>query len=164
MPHSVLFFLEMVATKFWDRTTLLHNKKVKHVIAGVPLDYLSQESKASHLSSSVGWTTLGFPEYSTKWPHDKYTIGFSNNGPTFYINTMDNTHHHGPGGQGHHLLKEDGEPCFGKVVQGKEVVDALVKHGLTTDAHLMETDLTGEHLLADDEHKWTQIVSVEFAP
>ena len=48
-------------------------------------------------------------------------------GPDFYISTVDNTLNHGPGGQGQYTLKNEADPCFAKVVQGVEVVEAIHK-------------------------------------
>ena len=40
-------------------------------------------------------------------------------GPDFYINKVDNTHAHGPGGQVQHALHEEGDACFGRIVKGQ---------------------------------------------
>lgn len=156
MPHSIEFFLDMIGSKIWDNTVFLHHAKVEHVLAAAPIDYLSQNVKHHHLKY-LGWQGLGFPEYSEKQPHKSYTIGFSGTGPTFYINTMDNSAVHGPGGQGHHVLAEDADPCFGEVVEGKEAVDTLVMHGLNQNA-MRESD---KHPWASKEHTWTHIVKIE---
>ena len=48
----------------------------------------------------------------------------------FYINTQDNAQIHGPGGQHHHDLHEEGDPCFGKVISGHHVVDRMHQKGV----------------------------------
>lgn len=155
MPHSIHFFLDLVTAHVWDDTVFLHHEAVEHVLATAPMDYYTQKIKHSHLHT-LGWANLGFPEYQDAFPHEKYTLGFAGRGPTFYINTVDNSHIHGPGGQGHHLLPRDGDPCFGKVVEGHDVVDALVAFGLQ-EAKSTTSD-------GDNEHAWTHIVSVELLP
>jgi hypothetical protein len=156
MPHSVDFFLEMIGSKIWDNTVFLHHENVEHVLAAAPIDYISQTVKHHHLNY-FGWQGLGFPEYSDKYQHKAYTIGFAGTGPTFYINTIDNASAHGPDGQGHHALAGDADPCFGKVVEGIEAVDTLFLHGL--NQHKMRK--SEEHPWADDEHTWSHIVKIE---
>jgi hypothetical protein len=57
----------------------------------------------------------------------RYTVGFAGRpgGPDFYINKVDNSINHGPGGQSHHDLHEEADPCFGKVVGGIELMDEI---------------------------------------
>lgn len=43
-------------------------------------------------------------------------------GPDFYINKVDNTVAHGPGGQFHHELEEFADACFARVVDGFETL------------------------------------------
>jgi hypothetical protein len=100
---------------------------------------------------------LGFPEYNPKYPHAKYTVGFAGKGPTFYINALDNSDDHGPGGQNHHLLPEDADPCFAKVIKGHHVVDKLVELGPIQT----KTARGANHPWADEDHRSTRIVSVQ---
>ena len=124
------------------------------MLATAPVDYFTGNVKHAQLLD-LGWGSLGFPEYDSDHPHEKYTLGFAGQGPTFYINTFDNTYIHGPGGQGHHLLPRDADPCFGKVVEGHDVVDALVAFGM------QQAKDSSASPAAKDEHTWTHIVSVE---
>jgi len=50
-----------------------------------------------------GIDKLSFREYSTQYPHTQWTVGLAGrpSGPDFYINKIDNTIRHGPGGQMH---------------------------------------------------------------
>lgn len=168
LPHSVHYFLDTVQLQLWDHTFFLHHEHVEHVIAGVPIDYRTQKLKTPPLAS-LGWSDgVAFPEYSPRVPHTQYTIGLAHRGPTFYLNTLDNTLPHGPGGgQGHHLLPEDGDPCFGKVVEGREVVDDLIEYGLAADRKKPSppaSDPTRSHPHEwedDDDHSWTHILKVE---
>jgi cyclophilin family peptidyl-prolyl cis-trans isomerase len=156
MPHSVHFFLEMVAMKLWDHTVLLHHEKIEHLIAAVPIDFRYSQYKHSHLAY-LGWKNMGFPEYHPKHTHNKYTLGFANKGPTWYINTVNNVVSHGPGGQPKKQLLGDADPCFGTVIEGTDVVDDLIQFGL----HQKQTELDPGHPLVDDPHTWTHLIKVE---
>lgn len=156
LPHAVYFFLDTVDKQLWDDTVFLHHEQVEHVVAAVPLEYDSQSIKQQGLSK-LELQTMAFPEYSNKHPHVKYTLGFANLGPTFYINTADNTKMHGPGGQDHYRLPEDADPCFARVVQGVEVVDSLVEYGFVSENRV---DREGDHPWTEGEHAWSRIVSM----
>lgn len=155
MPHSIHLFLDMVDSKVWDDTVFLHHEKVEHVLAAAPIDHESHLIKISQLHE-LGWDGLGFPEYSEKHPHKKFSVGFADRGPTFYINTMNNEQIHGPRGQGHHTLDEDADPCFAEVVDGFDVVEALINFGMLHSKLAMGSNSPW----ADEAHSWTHIVSV----
>jgi len=123
VPHSVNFFMQMVKTEIWDNTLFTNNE---HVIVAQLQDGLGHDKEAAF--AELGVSTLQFPEYSDQYPHDKYTLGFGGRpgGPGFYINTVDNSAYHGPGGQGHYDLLEDADSCFAKVIEGQHVIDMLV--------------------------------------
>lgn len=156
MPHAVHFFLDLVENGIWNNTVFLHHEDVDHVIAAAPIDHKSHKIKVEELAHLV-WDGMGFPEYSPTFKHAKYTLGFADKGPTFYINTMDNTDLHGPGGQGHHTLPKDADPCFARVVGGLDTVQTLEKLGLENNKFSKD----GLHPWAEDEHHWTHIVSAE---
>ena len=46
-------------------------------------------------------------------------------GPDFYINKMDNSANHGPGGQTQVVLNEEADPCFGRILEGKDIIDRI---------------------------------------
>ena len=75
----------------------------------------------------AGFHSVLFQEYSPKFPHEKYTLGFAGRpgGPDFYISTMDNTRLHGPGGQTNYEDPTEADPCFAKVVDGIDVVQRM---------------------------------------
>jgi hypothetical protein len=157
MPASVHLFLDTVQSKqVWDNAMFIrHAEDLDHVLPAAPVDYDTHVVRRTILGSQ-GWVDLGFPEYNAKYPHAKYTVGFAGKGPTFYINTVDNSEDHGPGGgQIHHLLPEDADPCFGRVIKGHRVVDALVQLGS------IQTKMTKDsnHPWADEQHRSTRIVS-----
>ena len=158
MPMSVHFFLELVSNKFWDSTFFVHHEKVEHVIVVPPISYKTRKTKKDEIHE-IGWPKLGFPEYSHDYPHEKYTIGFANQGPTFYINTMDNTYNHGPDGQKHHLLPGEADPCFGWVVEGFDAIDEMIEFGLKQG---MAKKVMEEQLKPiEDENSWTHLLKAE---
>lgn len=126
MPHSILMFLGQVEKGLWDRTVFWHYDVVEHVISAASLNYNTGEPK-THYFEALGVGELAYAEYSPDFPHTEFTVGFAGRGPHFYINTMDNTKLHGPGGQGHHDLPGDADPCFGKVVEGTGIINSMYK-------------------------------------
>jgi cyclophilin family peptidyl-prolyl cis-trans isomerase len=140
VPHSVHTFLEMITSGLWDNTVFYHHRATSHVIAAAPVAYGTFEAKHLHFQA-LGFTGVSFPEYSNAFPHEVYTVGFSGKGPNFYINGLDNTHHHGPGGQGHHSLPGEADPCFGKIISGHNIITAIQK-GPSTSVSQDEFDAT----------------------
>ena len=67
----------------------------------------------------------------------QYTLGFTGRpgGPDFYINKMNNTEAHGPGGQHQHHLEEFADPCFAKVIDGFETLDMIYHEQTFPDGH-----------------------------
>ena len=125
MPHSVHTFLEQVDHGLWDNTYFIMNAPHILIISTVqdintkPFDY-------SHLYKfeNAGVDSVIFQEYHESYPHKPMTLGFAGRpgGPNFYINKMDNSDIHGPGGQYHHDIEEEADPCFATVVAGKEIL------------------------------------------
>ena len=126
MPHSVLTFLDMISHKLWDNTVFYFSPSASHVLAAAPVAYGTFEPKSHHFEA-LGFTGNVFAEYSEEFTHEPWAIGFSGKGPNFYINISDNRQQHGPGGQGHHDLPGEADPCFGKIISGVKVVKKLVK-------------------------------------
>jgi len=113
MPHSVHFFLEMASNGLLDGCSFILN--ALHVLKAAPLPYdgSSAASKASAFTQH-GLESVAFKEYSDKFPHKQYTIGFAADGsPSFYLNTQDNSEIH------------IGDPCFGKIIEGYDTVKRL---------------------------------------
>jgi hypothetical protein len=156
MPTSINLFLDMIAAGIWDNTVFLHHEEVEHLIAAAPVDYNTEKPKNNQLSQ-IGWIGLGFPEYSNEYPHSHYTVAFAGHGPTFYINTMDNEEGHSPGNQQHHVLPNEADPCFAKIVEGFDVFDELVLLGQHQKKPLTKVS----HEWADAAHAWTKIVSAK---
>ena len=156
MPVSINLFLDMIRAGIWDNTIFLHHEMVEHIIAAAPIDYRSEKVKNNELSQ-IGWIGLGFPEYSDQYPHSQYTVAFAGYGPTFYINTMDNEASHSPGMQQHHILPNEADPCFAKIVEGFDVFDELIRLG----SHQKKSLTKVTHEWADAAQAWTHIVSAK---
>ena len=129
MPHTVCFFLSQVDKELFNGCSFHRN--AGHVIqAGpapnfkTPLDANPVERfKKSKLES------VAFQEYSAKYPHVPYTLGFAGRpgGPDFYISVVDNSKIHGPGGQSRNDDLSEADPCFATVIEGRDTVDRMVK-------------------------------------
>jgi cyclophilin family peptidyl-prolyl cis-trans isomerase len=143
VPHAVHFFLEQVAHQLWDGTYFYLNGP--HVVQVGP-QYFDADMEHDHPDEIIphfkededrnramalqyfrefDLEKLAFPDYSDTYPHKAWTLGFAGrpSGPDFYVNKVDNTDAHGPGGQNQHALgEEQGDPCFGTITSGRDVV------------------------------------------
>jgi cyclophilin family peptidyl-prolyl cis-trans isomerase len=119
MPHSVYTFMQMVDDGVWDNTVFIHHWN--HIVQAAPI---SPDGNTKH--DLIAYE-LTFPEYSDEYKHEQYTLGFSSQpgGPEFYINLMDNINSHGPGQQEHSTVLNDADPCFAKIVIGKNAFERL---------------------------------------
>merc|ERR1712129_499301 len=124
MPHSIHFFLEQVYHELWDGATFALN--APHIFQAGP-HTMTKDTNLLPKFQENELERLSFQEYHNSWSHEKYTLGYAGRpaGPDFYINKIDNSVAHGPGGQAHHTLKEEADPCFGKISDGFDVVDKM---------------------------------------
>lgn len=127
LPHVVYWFLEQVSRGLYDGCSFHRN--AGHVVQGGPKpNFLSPPNPdLQKRFKDSGFVSVLFQEYSAKFPHVKYTLGFAGRpgGPDFYISTMDNSVNHGPGGQTSYEDPTEADPCFAKVVEGFNVVDRI---------------------------------------
>jgi hypothetical protein len=119
MPVSVNLFLQQVHHGLLDNGNFLVN--LPHI--------LQVESVDVRRFQELKLDVVPFQEYHKDYPHEKFTLGFSGRpgGPHFYINKENNTDNHGPGGQTHHDLHEEADPCFAKVVEGYEILEYVYR-------------------------------------
>jgi flagellar biosynthesis GTPase FlhF len=122
MPASVFLFLQQVDHKLWDGTSFHIN--APHVLLAQPLSsshHHHHENNAHYESpfakmQRMGMARVPFVEINEEYPHTAYTLGYGGAklpGPNFYINKVDNVHHH------------QSEPCFAKVIIGYDTVDLI---------------------------------------
>jgi cyclophilin family peptidyl-prolyl cis-trans isomerase len=133
MPHAVHLFLEQVEHKLWDGCAFVLN--AGHVLQASPVapNYM-QQGASEYIDKITPFKRarlekLGYSEFTPEYHHTRWTIGFAGrpSGPDWYINLDDNSLSHGPGMQEHHALTEDADPCFGKVIEGFDVVEEMKK-------------------------------------
>ena len=132
MPHAVYHFLEMVRLELWNGSAFHRN--AGHVVQAGPVSPYAGSKNTIAGNPRAGFQrhklqSVAFQEYSPEYPHVKYTIGFAGRpgGPDWYVSTIDNTRNHGPGGQTSYAVKEEADPCFGRVIEGFDVIDKLGK-------------------------------------
>ncbi len=126
MPHTVNLFLKQVHHQLWDGTYVTVN--APHVMQigpryeGVSANVGSDEQRSYQHFHAEGLDKVSYQEYSPKYPHEQYTIGMSGrpSGPDLYINKMNNTVIHGPGGQMNDGdMHNEADPCFGRLVTAR---------------------------------------------
>lgn len=123
MPHSTLLFLSQVKNGLWDGCSFIRN--AGHVLQANPQ---TGDKKSMHAKfKDANLASLTFQEYSDKHPHTKYTIGYAGRpgGLDWYVNLVDNTLSHGPGGQSQYDVPTEADPCFGEVIEGKDIIDRI---------------------------------------
>lgn len=121
MPHSVNLFLQQVHHGLWDGNELTTNPD--HIMS---FGYHRASAHEGFVDRAL--ETVSYQEYSHKYPHVQWTVGFMGrpSGPDFYINKLDNTVAHGPGGQANSEdMHNEADPCFGRVVEGFDVLNEI---------------------------------------
>lgn len=95
------------------------------------------EDKRTKAFADLGLDHLAYPDYSEKYPHQAWTVGFTGRpgGPDWYINKVDNTEAHGPGGQQQHVLPEQGDACFGIISAEGTGRSALASYVYNSDVY-----------------------------
>jgi hypothetical protein len=121
MPVSVYTFLQQTSMGLWDNTGFFIN--APHVLMAKSQSFDMQTSHYDALAEA-GVNSLPFEEYSHRYPHFKYTLGFAGHapvGPDWYVNVRDNSKNHGPQG----LFQSGGEPRFAEIIIGTDVIDRI---------------------------------------
>jgi len=125
MPHTTTWFLNLAESGYWDGCGFIRN--AMHILQANCNPKESTEGKTQERIS------IAFQEYNDKYQHKPYTFGIAGRpgGPDWYINLIDNSGTHGPGGQ---PKDPQADPCFAELVSGKEIIKRL---------HKLEHDQTG---------------------
>lgn len=149
MPHTVNLFLKQVIQGLWDGTSVAMN--ARHVLQigpqytapGIDIDAANDAGMKRYQDFyAKGLHKLTYQEYSPKYPHTQYTVGLAGrpSGPDFYINKIDNTIMHGPGGQMHSgEMHNEADPCFAKLMDGTrpfmDILAAIDKVPVTSERY-----------------------------
>jgi len=133
LPHAVNLFLQQVHHQLWDGCSFTNN--ARHIFQLGPS--YDNEGHKDHSQydrfHDMGLDKVSFQEYSEQYTHRQWTVGMAGRpgGPEFYINKIDNSLIHGPGGQTNkHDLHNEADPCFGTIVMegeggGKQILDEI---------------------------------------
>jgi len=132
MPHTTSWFLTLAASGYWEGCGFIRN--AMHILQANcnPKESIEGEQSQERIS-------IAFQEYSDSYQHRPYTFGIAGRpgGPDWYINLIDNSGTHGPGGQA-----RDGkaDPCFAELESGKDVIKNLhkLKHDQSAFKELLE--------------------------
>ncbi len=130
VPHAIHLFLEQVEHGLWTGSYFYIN--TMNVLQAGPsspkgIEDLANSSNRKRFED-LQLDKLAFPDYSHEFAHHAWTVGFMSRpgGPDIYINKMDNSRVHGPGGQKQHILDEQGDACFGRITKGKEHIESIL--------------------------------------
>jgi len=101
-----------------------------------------EEDKRTKKYQDLGLAELAFPDYHHEYPHLPWTVGFTGRpgGPDWYINKVDNSIGHGPGGQTQHDLHEQGDACFGTISAEGNGRASLASHIFSKDVYGDKTE------------------------
>ena len=124
MPHTVNLFLQQVHHELWDGSRIHYNPR--HIFQIGP-SYHEENELYPHYDNfyKMGLDKVSFQEYSKEYPHAQWTVGMAGRpaGPDFYINKIDNTHNHGPGGQPNEDdMHNEADPCFAKIINDGHLI------------------------------------------
>lgn len=119
MPHAIDHFLQMIEQKMWDGLTMVHRYIGSHVIHSSSLVTETGEQDDIRFKKA-NLTHLAFAEHSPEYPIEMYSVAFEGRpgGPGFYVN-MDSK-----------FTTQEvdaSESCFGKVVEGRGILDNIMK-------------------------------------
>jgi hypothetical protein len=154
MPHAVHLFLEQVEHHLWDGCAFVLN--AGHVLQASPVAPNYMQLGTAHIDKISPFKharleKMGFSEFAPEYHHTQWTIGFAGrpSGPDWYINLDDNSVSHGPGMQEHHALTEDADPCFGKVIEGFNVIEEMKKQETANGVFLQYIHIKSATLLKE---------------
>lgn len=115
MPHTVAYFLDHVSKGHFDGTSFI--RLAPHVLQADPIQPGTKKSLHGRFSEGDSFPSVAFQEYSPKYPHKQWRVGLAGRpgGPDFYINLVDNTKNHGPGGQTSYEVVSEADACFAEL-------------------------------------------------
>ena len=166
MPVAVNLFLQQIYHGLWNGCAFVVN--AEHILQAGPhqptpdgKEYSLNSEELLHRFTDAGLLELPYQEYRDEYPHEPYTIGYAGRpgGSNWYINKVNNTINHGPGGQQHHSLNEEADPCFAKVVGGWEVLELVQKIPIDADSRLLRPVMIVDSRVigsSEERHHWQE--------
>lgn len=140
MPVAVNLFLQQIHHGLWNGCAFVVN--AEHILQAGPHQpspdgngYSLNSVELLNRFTDAGLHELPFQEYRDEYSHEQYTIGYAGRpgGRNWYINKVNNTESHGPGGQRHQNMDDEADPCFAKLEGGWEVLEFIEK--IPSDDH-----------------------------
>ena len=135
MPHAVHLFLEQVEHGLYNGASFYRNTMTK-----IQAGFQQNPDLMAKLEAEPSLGSVLFQEYSPDMAHRQYTLGYPGRpgGPDFYVNMLDNTQLHGPGGQHHHTsdVMVDADPCFARVIRGFNTMERIHRSKVVDDEQL----------------------------
>ena len=132
MPHAVELFLQQVSHGLFNGASFYRNTPNK-----VQAGFQQNQQLMEKLEAEPSLSSVLFQEYSPEMTHRQYTLGYPGRpgGPDFYVNMLDNTELHGPGGQIHHSsdVMVDADPCFARVIRGFNTMERIHRSHVVED-------------------------------
>ena len=135
MPHSVFTFLSLVNYEMYDAATFLAPENKSDILSLSttidPEGTFQEKRRMVGMQESI----LMFPEISSRFPCEDYSVGFQELGPAleFYLSLS-------PGGE-----ESSSSSCFGKIVRGAETLvsiqEALVNGKVVDITHIQLLEL-----------------------
>jgi cyclophilin family peptidyl-prolyl cis-trans isomerase len=115
MPHAVYHFMKMVQAQLWNGLSMV-SRSSEPILQATPLNAATNSWEDKRFEDA-NVTHMAFTEYSFDYPPKKYTLAFAGRpgGPDFYVNMEELQDE-----------SEEGESCFGIVVEGFEVLDRFM--------------------------------------
>lgn len=116
-PVVTMYIVNKVKQGFWDGMTFFRAES--HVVQATTRYVNGSYPKSANKFADE----IPFPEYSSEFPHKKFTLGLAGRpgGTDFYINMVDNVRNHGPGGQTYKGYPQSADACFGVITKGQDV-------------------------------------------
>ena len=121
MPHTIFVFMELIHLGLYRGTAIKAGDGVIDVGNPAHAEKTVTVKMMDRLVKFGYEKPISIREHSKVFPHEEFTIGFVDIGPSLSINMKDNTKERGPEGRD--------DPCFGKVVTGFDTLTRIQNAG-----------------------------------
>ena len=115
MPHSIHHFARMLTKRLWEGMAFMPKQGR---IQASPIDMETLDNMDWKFENAK-LKSLSFAEHSPDYKCGSYSVGFSGNpgGPDFYMNGLLDSS----------SSKQEHDSCFGKIIEGKNVIDSIIE-------------------------------------